>query len=113
MMKTISHMVGLLINFIIVSNLLSQNPQWINHTNGDEINAIAIDGDDIWVGTRGGFVMINNKTRKTTFYNKANSGLPHNGISCIAIDENNNKWIGAFGGGLAVFNENGISFKMD
>jgi hypothetical protein len=34
--------------------------------------------------------------------------LPNDDIISITIDVNNNKWIGTFGGGLAVFREGGI-----
>jgi len=36
-------------------------------------------------------------------YDTSNSGLPSNCISSIAIDGSGTKWIGTFGGGLAVF----------
>jgi len=36
-------------------------------------------------------------------YDTANSGLPHNYVEDVAIDEQGNKWIGTWGGGLAKF----------
>jgi hypothetical protein len=39
-------------------------------------------------------------------YDKTNSGLPYNYISCITIDKDNKKWIGTFGGGLSMFDDN-------
>ncbi len=88
--------------FSLNSTVLSQNPEWINYTNGQDINSIAIEDDYLWAGTTGGLVKLNKTTGESTFYNKANSGLPGNNISSIAIDGNNNKWIGT-SNGLAKF----------
>jgi len=53
-----------------------------------------------------GLIMIDKKTGTTTFYNKANSGLPDNSVGFIAIDDDGTKWIGA--GNLAVYKEGGV-----
>jgi hypothetical protein len=42
-------------------------------------------------------------------YNQSNSDLPDNDVRAIAVDANDNKWIGTYSGGTAVFNKNGIS----
>ena len=31
-------------------------------------------------------------------YNRSNSGLPHDWVNCITIDNMDKKWIGTFGG---------------
>ena len=72
-----------------------QNPKWKNYTNGDKINCLISEGDNIWVGTDGGgLVRINDLNCQTIFYNKGNSDLPSNIINTIAIDKKGNKWIG-------------------
>jgi ligand-binding sensor domain-containing protein len=38
-----------------------------------------------------------------TVYNTSNSGLPSNSVFSIAIDENSNKWIGTYLGGMAKY----------
>jgi len=43
-----------------------------------------------------------------TVYNTSNSGLPNNNVKAITIDGTGNKWIGAWSGGLTVYNEKGI-----
>ncbi len=55
--------------FLMFSTAFSQNPEWINYTNGDEIYAIEISGDFIWVGTDGGLVKINRISGDKTFFN--------------------------------------------
>jgi hypothetical protein len=41
-------------------------------------------------------------------YSTANSGLPHNEVRDLEIDNNGSIWIGTMGGGIAVYNETGI-----
>jgi len=84
----------LVLFFCFSTTALSQNPEWINYTNGDYITAFEFEGDFIWVGTWGGIVQINKISGETSFYDELNSGLPENHISCIAIDASGNKWIG-------------------
>ena len=66
--------------FCFSTTALSQNPQWLNYTNGDQVITIAVEGDFIWVGTVEGLVKINGISGEKTFFNKANSGLPVNTI---------------------------------
>lgn len=73
-----------------------------NYTNGMGVQCTAIDGDDIWIGTNGGLVIMNRFTNEKTFYNALNSELPDNLINCITIDTLGVKWIGT-GFGLAQF----------
>jgi ligand-binding sensor domain-containing protein len=97
-------MIFLLLLFISLTGFINaQTPQWINYTNGDNINALASEGNTMWVGTRGGLVELDKVTGISTFYNKVNSGLPDNDILAISIDENGTKWIGTAHGGLVAF----------
>ncbi|MCK5741641.1 MAG: hypothetical protein KAH48_05440, partial [Chlorobi bacterium] len=77
----------------------AQYPGWENFT-ANEVSAIAEDADFIWTGGSG-LLSINKSSGEKTYYNSANSGLPENGITCIAIDESGTKWIGTHGGGIA------------
>jgi hypothetical protein len=56
-----------------------------------------------WVGTEGGLVTIDGDTWNV--FKSTNSGLPYNNIFAISIDNQNIKWIGTSGGGLARFND--------
>jgi hypothetical protein len=91
-----------------VSSSYSQNPEWINYTNGNSVYALVEEGNFIWAGTNGGLVKIDKTSGASFFYNKANSGLPDNNVLAIAIDVSGNKWIGTVFGGLAVYKEGGI-----
>ncbi len=81
----------------------AQNPEWINFTAGNDVRAVAVEGNYIWVGTEGGLVKLDKTTGNMTFYNRSNSGLPDNWVLAIAIDGQGNKWIGTWWGGLAKF----------
>jgi ligand-binding sensor domain-containing protein len=91
---TLNMLLSLILYLYSSTELFSQNPQWINYTNGQTINAIAIEGDLVWIGTNGGLVRIDQNTEEITYFNRANSGLPYNVVNCIAIDSFGNKWMG-------------------
>lgn len=83
---------------------------WSSSNSGlpsDNVYCVAIDqAGNKWVGTTKGMAKFDGKN--WTVYNENNSGLPMNEVTAIAIDSHGNKWITTNGGGLAVFNENGI-----
>ena len=84
--------------------LHAQNPEWITYSYGQNISTIAVEGNTVWIGTNlGGLVKLNKTTGEKILYNKANSGLPDNEITAIAIDASGNKWIGTAWHGLAKF----------
>ena len=76
----------ILILFIVSINCYAHNPEWINYTNGDQVNALAIQGDYIWAGISGELVKINRYSGETKFYNKANFELPNNYVRSIFIN---------------------------
>ncbi len=100
-MKTKAVTVVFLCSFNI--GIYSQNPEWINYTNGDQINAIAQEGSTVWVATSGGLVSIDKNTDNTVYYNRSNSGLPSNNVSLIVVDKAGNKWMKAGSDGLVKF----------
>ncbi|MDP2983340.1 MAG: two-component regulator propeller domain-containing protein, partial [Candidatus Latescibacter sp.] len=72
----------------------------------DVVNAIAIEGDSLWVGTNGGVVLWDIKKKTFKVFTTAD-GLADNSISTITIDHRGVKWIGSIGGdNLGVFGPN-------
>ncbi len=62
------------------------------HTN--KVSALAIEGDDYWLGTRSkGVIHYQAGTAISETYTTANSDLLHNVINDIAIDPNGDVWI--------------------
>jgi ligand-binding sensor domain-containing protein len=90
-------------SLVSLSALYAKNPEWVNYTNGQYVPSLAIEGDNVWIGTNGGLVKLNKTTGEELFFNRGNSGLPDNEVTSIAIDGSGNKWIGTGSGGLAKF----------
>lgn len=74
--------------------LAAQSPQWINLIHSDRVHDIAETSQFLWVGTDGGLVQIDKNRGLTTIYNRANSDIPHNKVRSVAIDGDDNVWIG-------------------
>ncbi len=65
---------------------LAQNPEWINFTAGNYVQAVAVEENYILVGTEGGgLVRLDKTTGSMTFYKRSNSGLPSEVVRAIAI----------------------------
>ena len=64
---------------------------------------------NLWISTDIGLYMYNIVTRESKIYTLANSELIDNNIRVVAEDANGNIWVGALGGGLAVYDKN---FRM-
>ena len=100
--------------FLISISLFSQNPEWVQYTNGNNIQCQTIENEINWIGTSVGLVKLNIFTGEIEFYNSANSGLPQNSIIDIDIDSNGNKWVGIDWGGIACFDgENWSSYNSN
>ena len=69
------------------------------------IRALAIHGDEVWIGTSNGLIRFNRKTESHQIYN-TKSGLLSNVIVSIHFDPKGNAWIGTYGGGLSRFDGN-------
>jgi len=68
--------------------------EWFNYTSGKWATAITHYGDSIWVGTKGGLVLINNKNDSVIFFNKTNSKLVCTQITSVATDSNGSLYLG-------------------
>jgi len=101
---------SILVSVLLSSGLWAQYANWTQYTNGRHITSTAMEGGSIWVGTTGGMVRVDTLTLDTQFFNTANSGLPSNDISAIAVDNQGNKWIGTKGKGLVRFTGSSYSY---
>lgn len=92
---------SLLSTGIIISQ---ENPSWCNYTNGEFVNSILLEENNVWIGTNGGLVKYDRINQISNYFNKANSPLPDNVVNCISRDTDGNIWIGT-DNGIVVFND--------
>ncbi|OIO66444.1 MAG: hypothetical protein AUJ47_01435 [Candidatus Marinimicrobia bacterium CG1_02_48_14] len=87
-----------------------------NHANSslltDTVTVIAEDTfHSVWAGS--GDAVVKFDGVEWSIFSPDNSGLPGSSITALAVDSNGNKWIGTASGGLAIFNENGVTVATD
>ena len=92
--------------------------EWITHSIPVDpmfysVQDIEIDNSgNIWIVTNGTLSKFDGEN--WFHYNDQNSGLPENGLLCLAIDESNNKWFGTDDAGLIKFDgTNWIIYNTD
>jgi ligand-binding sensor domain-containing protein len=67
----------------------------------DHIFAIAVEDQNVWVGTEDGLALLDKQTGKIRSW-KEKDGLPWRVVSSLAVNEKTGElWMGLFGGGLA------------
>ncbi len=76
----------------------AQNPEWLNYTDGRYVLAFAKDQERLWIGTRGGLLQLNADSGAKEFFTRANSALPDNISQALALDQDQNLWIGTIAG---------------
>jgi ligand-binding sensor domain-containing protein len=74
-------------------------------TYDDPIRTLAMDGDELWMGTMKGMIRFNPRKREYEVYTPANTkgGFISGAVYIISIDPRGNKWVGTYGGGLSRF----------
>ena len=72
-MKSFKYVLVIFIILLFNFPILSQNPKWINYINGNYIETIEVEGNFIWVGTRGGLVQIDKSNGSPAFYDAGSS----------------------------------------
>lgn len=81
--------------FTLLSAILNAQDSRVSYYYGPaEVNAMALDGEYIWIGSNTGLFRINIKSGTTETFQTVNSGLLSNRITTIAIDRKGAKWIG-------------------
>ncbi len=86
-----------------VSSLSTDNSGLSNNN----IKALFLDHQDLWVGTLSrGIDIYNTRTGKFTTHYSTQNGLVHNSVYAILRENDSLMWIGTFGGGLHLFNQN-------
>ncbi len=77
-----------------------------NYSNKDDVYAIKIKLDTIWIGTSGGIIVrhiTDSNTDSPIATYTIKDGLGSNFITCIAVDNKNRKWFGTIDNGVTSF----------
>jgi len=72
---------------------LSQE-SWTTYSNADFVFSIAFEGDDLWLSTQGGVLLVDPADQTCLKYTSSNSGLVSSFVRAVAIDSSGNKWFG-------------------
>ena len=91
--------------------IIPQYNEWLNFPYGSEVRDIKTKNEFIFLATAGGVVKINSLSNEMTIFNKANSGLPSNGVFQIAILSEDTFVVNCSHYGLARY-ENGVWQKL-
>jgi signal transduction histidine kinase/ligand-binding sensor domain-containing protein/DNA-binding response OmpR family regulator len=67
-------------------------------------SSLAIDGDKVWIGTVNGVYQYTAATGCVKMLDTQNGMLSSNNVTTLALDKDNNLWIGTFGGGVNTWN---------
>jgi ligand-binding sensor domain-containing protein len=93
--------------FIIYSPVYAQD--WYNFTNSDKVFSLLNDGNNLWIGSDGGLILLNKTTDALSYYQRSNYRLPDNHILSLAKDSTGSIWIGTRYSGIGKFQNNSLT----
>ncbi|MFQ5579367.1 MAG: two-component regulator propeller domain-containing protein [Nitrospiria bacterium] len=105
-MKSLKYFLLLFVLFVNTPPLDAQQPppfrsQWTGWSIGQVvIRALAVEGNNVWIGTSNGLIKFNRKKETHQIFN-TRTGLLSNIIVSIHPDKKGDIWVGTYGGGLA------------
>lgn len=88
------------------SAVVPPQTDWMNFTTGANVKAMALDGDQLWLGLSNGMIRYDTRTpdsHEIFTPVSTNGGLLSRGIYRLAVDSRGTKWIGTYGGGLTLY----------
>lgn len=74
-------------------------------THNDPVRSMAMDGDNLWLGTMKGIIRFNPRKKEYEIFTPANTdgGFIARAVYTLSVDARGNKWVGTYGGGLSRF----------
>jgi len=84
----------------------SPTEAWTNFTTGANVKAMALEGDQLWMGLSNGMIRYDTRTPESHEIftpESTHGGLLSKGIYTLAVDRRGTKWIGTYGGGLTLY----------
>lgn len=82
---------------LFICNTVNEQKRWQHFISNDIVNCIKRDGNNIWLGTKGGLVKCDFDGKELQVISK-NDGLVDIDIRVIAFDKSGNKWVSTSGG---------------
>jgi len=73
---------------------------WANFTYAQRVTSVLEQGNEAWVGTKGGLVKINVTSKEITFFNRANSDMRSNMVEGVTEKAGGGIWVGTYDAGM-------------
>ena len=89
------------LSFLFHLNSFGQN--WISYESEEQINDLVDDGNELFMATNAGLVVMNKSTLEKSIFNTNNSNLTSNHIQTITQAPNGDIWIGTYDVSIARF----------
>jgi len=88
--------------FVSLFSHAQEHPNWVNYTSTRSVKKVIQDKNILWIGTKGGLIKHDLRTKTNQYFNRGNSSIPSNDINDLLLDQNNDLWI-ATNQGIARF----------
>jgi signal transduction histidine kinase/ligand-binding sensor domain-containing protein/CheY-like chemotaxis protein/AraC-like DNA-binding protein len=99
-------------NGLLVYNTYTDNYEPIATVLPSDIRSLAIDGNDLWIGSLGGLFIYNIKNGKLKEYTKTPAtGIPHRTVYSVLISKNKVLYVGTYNG-LCYYNKSKDLFEL-
>jgi sugar lactone lactonase YvrE len=76
---------------------------WQTYANGDDVRALAVQGNYVWAGTWGGAIRWDSRDGSYLQYLYPQDGLAENDVLAVAVDPAGRVWFGTYSKGVSVF----------
>ncbi len=90
----VTYKIAVLFFFFVSINILSaQNSKWQNCVSNENVQAIKTVGENTWIATTGGLIVLDAQLQEIVRYTALNSDLPCNWIDELEVDGNGTVWM--------------------
>ncbi len=80
----------------LLSPALATAQDWVSYESQQQINDLVDTGEELYMATDAGLVVMNKSTLEKTIFNKSNSNLSNNHIQSITLAPNGDTYIGTY-----------------
>jgi ligand-binding sensor domain-containing protein len=87
-----------IILLLFLMNAFPQSNEWVYFSGNKAINSVVIKGDNVWIGSALGPIMLNKTTGETKHFYSCNCKIPSNYMIDNEVDEEGNIWFATITG---------------